>query len=53
MMAVAATGSVGETIAPKANAIGHGKSSTRCPATATSTTVASTSPTEVSDRARA
>ena len=52
-MAVAATGSVGETIAPSAKAMGHGKSSTRCPGTATSTIVSSTSPTEVSDRARA
>ena len=36
MIAVAATGSVGETIAPRAKAIGHGSPSTACPATATS-----------------
>lgn len=53
MMAVAATGSVGDTIAPRAKAIGHERSSTVCPTTATSTIVSSTRPTEVSDSARA
>ena len=53
MIAVAATGSVGETIAPRAKAIGHGSPSTSCPATATSTVVNRTSPMEMNDRARA
>jgi hypothetical protein len=53
MIAVAATGSVGDTIAPRANAIGHGRPRTVWPATATSTIVTSTSPSAVSVRARA
>ena len=53
MIAVAATGSVGETIAPSAKAIGHSRSSTSCPTTATSPIVTSTSPTDVSASARA
>ena len=45
MIAVAATGSVGETIAPSTNAIAHGKPITSCAMTATATVVASTRPT--------
>ena len=44
MIAVAATGSVGETIAPSAKAIGHERPITSCPSTATTPVVASTSP---------
>ena len=46
MTAVAATGSVGETIAPSANAAAHGSPATTAWATtATETVVTSTSPT--------
>jgi hypothetical protein len=44
MIAVAATGSVGETMAPRANASGHWSPSTSCPITATAPIVTSTSP---------
>jgi len=44
-MAVAATGSVGETIAPSTKATGHASPMTTCATSATLTIVASTSPT--------
>ena len=44
MIAVAAAGSVGETIAPSANDIAHGNPITSCPITATAPAVARTSP---------
>src|SRR3954463_15828428 len=44
MTAVAAAGSVGETIAPRTKAIAHGRSRTSWPMTATMPVVASTSP---------
>ncbi len=54
MIDVAATGSVGETIAPSANAIAHGiPSINSCAITATAHVVASTSPIEVREIARA
>ena len=43
-IAVAAIGSVGETIAPSVNAAAHGSPTTSCATTATATVVASTSP---------
>jgi hypothetical protein len=52
-IAVAATGSVGETIAPSAKATAHGKSMSTWPTTATTQVVSRTSPIEVSERARA
>ena len=46
MIAVAASGSVGDTIAPSANAAAHGSPAiAACATTATSTVVTSTSPT--------
>ena len=53
MMAVAATGSVGETMAPRAKAMGQVRPNETWPTTATTTVVTSTRPIEVSDRARA
>ena len=52
MMAVAATGSVGETIAPSANAIAQGSPITSCPTTATAPIVRSTRPIAVIEIAR-
>ena len=49
MIAVAAAGSVGETIAPSAKAIAHGRSISSWPMTATATVVAMTRP--IADRA--
>jgi len=50
---VAATGSVGATIAPSAKAAAHGRpSTTSCATTATATVVASTSPTAASEMPR-
>ena len=52
-IAVAATGSVGATIAPSANAAAHGSPSTSsCATTATVHIVASTSPTASSEIGR-
>ena len=51
-MAVAATGSVGETIAPSANAIAQGSPITSCPTTATAPIVRSTRPIAVIEIAR-
>ena len=53
MIAVAAAGSVGETIAPSAKAIAHGRPISSCPMTATAAAVASTSPTAVNEITRA
>ena len=44
-ISVAATGSVGETIAPSTNAAAHGRPTTWWATTATVTVVAATSPT--------
>ena len=44
MITVAATGSVGATIAPRANAIGQVRPITSCESTATDPIVSSTSP---------
>ena len=44
MIAVAAAGSVGETIAPSAKDIAHGRPISSCAITATTAAVASTSP---------
>ncbi len=52
-IAVAATGSVGETMAPRANATAQGRPMSSWPTTATAQVVASTNPIEVSDNARA
>ena len=52
-IAVAATGSVGETMAPSAKATAQGRSMSSWPTTATAQVVTSTSPIEVSDSARA
>ncbi len=52
MIAVAATGSVGETIAPSANAIGQERPITSCPSTATEPMVARTRPIESIEIAR-
>lgn len=53
-MAMAASGSVGETMAPKANAAGQPSSGmTACSTTATATMVSSTSPKALSEMARA
>ena len=53
MIAVAATGSVGPTIAPSTKQTGHERSSMNsCATTATITTVAITSPIESSEIAR-
>ncbi|MDQ3957078.1 MAG: hypothetical protein M3273_02025 [Actinomycetota bacterium] len=52
-IAVAANGSVGETIAPSAKATAQGRSMSSWPTTATTPVVISTSPIEVSDTARA
>jgi len=43
-MAVAATGPVGETIAPSTNAAAHGRPTTRCATKATVRVVSSTRP---------
>ncbi len=51
VIAVAATGSVGETIAPSANATAQGRPISSWPTTATAQVVSSTSPIEVSDSA--
>ena len=50
--AVAATGSVGDTIAPSAKAIGHDMPITSCAATATATAVTITRPIAVREIAR-
>lgn len=53
MMALAAKGSVGETIAPSAKAAAHGNPSTAvCAITATTAVVAATRPTAFSEMAR-
>ena len=44
MIVVAATGSVGDTIAPSTNAIAHDRPIASCPITATVTMVSSTRP---------
>ena len=49
-IAVAATGSVGETMAPSANATAQGRPMSSWPTTATAQVVASTNPIEVSDK---
>jgi hypothetical protein len=43
-MAVAATGSVGETIAPRTNAAAHGRPTSRCATKATVMVVSNTRP---------
>jgi hypothetical protein len=53
MIAVAAAGSVGETIAPSAKAIGQVRSSSSCPMTAIAPTVTSTRPIALSAMTRA
>ena len=52
-IAVAATGSVGETIAPSAKATAQGRPMSSCPSTPTTQVVTNTNPIEVSDSARA
>ncbi len=54
MISVAASGSVGDTIAPSANAAAHGRPEIiSCATTATAQVVNRTSPIEVSEIARA
>ena len=53
MIAVAATGSVGESTAPRAKAAAQGMSITSCAATATAQVVTRTSPIDVRVSARA
>ena len=53
MIAVAAAGSVGETIAPRTNDIAQGRPISSCAITATAPAVASTSPIAVSEITRA
>ena len=52
MIAVAATGSVGETIAPSAKASGHESPIASCPITATAPIVRSTRPIDAIEIAR-
>ena len=53
MIEVAATGSVGETMAPSAKASAHSIPITSCATTATTTVVVSTMPIAASESARA
>ena len=53
MIAVAAAGSVGATIAPRAKDIAHGSPISSCPMTATTAAVARTSPIADSEMTRA
>lgn len=53
MIAVAAAGSVGETIAPSAKAIAQGRPISSCPMRATTAAVANTSPMAVNEMTRA